>query len=118
MRGFQRDVFSTRLRDLLNRSGISQVELAKLTDIPREIVSYYCNGGRKPNVENVIKIAEHFGVSADYLLGLTDEIIKVDYYISAFDAAKIATNLPDDVVKRILSDENFRLAITNLAKYL
>lgn len=118
MRGFCEDVFSTRLRDLLNRSGISQVELAKLTDIPREIVSYYCNGGRRPNVENVIKIAEHFGVSVDYLLGLTDEIIKVDNYISAFDAAKIATNLPDDVVKRILSDENFRLAITNLAKYL
>lgn len=110
--------FNERLRQLMKEKGVTQTELASLLGISRQSFSAYCNGNTQPNIENTVKMAEYFGVSVDYLFGLTDEIIKVDYYISAFDAAKIATNLPDDVVKRILSDENFRLAITNLAKYL
>ena len=112
------DPFPTRLRELIEERKISQGDLASFLGIARQSFSLYCNGGTQPNIEKTVKIAEYFGVSVDYLYGLSNEKIKVDGYISAFDAAKIATNLPDDVVKRILSDENFRLAITNLAKYL
>lgn len=112
------DPFPTRLRGLIEEKGVTQVALASLLGISRQSFSAYCDGSTQPNIEKTIKLAEYFGVTVDYLYGLSNEKIKVDGYISAFDAAKIATNLPDDVVKRILSDENFRLAITNLAKYL
>ena len=112
------DPFPSRLRELIEERKISQGDLASLLGITRQAFSLYCNGGTQPNIEKTVKIAEYLGVPVDYLYGLSNEKIKVDGHISAFDAAKIATNLPDDVVKRILSDENFRLAITNLAKYL
>ncbi|MBQ7596081.1 MAG: helix-turn-helix transcriptional regulator, partial [Clostridia bacterium] len=35
-------------------------------------VSYWCNGHRAPNLEQVIKIATLFNVSIDYLTGVTD----------------------------------------------
>lgn len=112
------DTFPTRLRQLVKEKGVTQAKLASLLGISRQSFSAYCDGSTHPNIENTVKMAEYFGVTVDYLYGLSNNKIKVDHYISAFDAAKIATNLPDDVVKRILSDENFRLAITNLAKYL
>lgn len=112
------NIFRERLRQLAKEKGVTQAELASIFGISRQSFAAYCDGKTQPNIEKTVKMAEYFGVTVDYLYGLSNEKIKVDGYISAFDAAKIATNLPDDVVKRILSDENFRLAITNLAKYL
>lgn len=101
-----RHPFNERLRQLMKKKGVTQAEMASLFGISRQSLSLYCNGKTQPNIETIVKMAEYFGVSVDYLFGLAEERIKV------------AINLPDDVVKRILSDENFRLAITNLAKYL
>ena len=36
------------------------------------MISYFENGSRTPNIDDLIKLAEIFGTSTDYLLGLTD----------------------------------------------
>ena len=66
------DKFPTRLRGLIEEKGVTQVTLASLLGISRQSFSAYCDGSTQPNIENTIKIANFFGVSVDYLFGLSD----------------------------------------------
>ncbi len=50
----------------------TQNDIAKVLSCSRQIVSYYENGKRMPNTTDLYLLSEHFGVSTDYLLGLSD----------------------------------------------
>ena len=67
-----RDSVGERIFILLRKNHKKQVELAKCLDVTANTVSLYCSGQRTPNTEQIVKISKFFGVSADYLLGLTD----------------------------------------------
>lgn len=68
--------FPTRLRELMadgDPSGkVTQTELAAILNLHRQTVSQYMDGSTKPPIDNLIKIANRFDVSTDYLLGLSD----------------------------------------------
>jgi transcriptional regulator with XRE-family HTH domain len=49
-----------------------QKELAEKLNITDNTVSFWCRGKRTPNSEQLIQIAKILGVSADFLLGLSD----------------------------------------------
>lgn len=66
------EAFPSRLRSLMKESGKAQQDLANYLEKTRQAVSYYIDGQTSPDWKNIKKISEYFGVSADYLLGLTD----------------------------------------------
>ena len=51
---------------------VGQVELADKLGVSKAIISMWENGLREPKLSNLILLAEYFGVSIDYLAGLTD----------------------------------------------
>ncbi len=57
---------------LLRKHGIKQKDLAKELGVTDNTISYFVNGARTPNIQQIIKIAQFFNVSTDYILGLTD----------------------------------------------
>lgn len=61
----------TNLRYLLKERGKSE-ELSKNTGISSGNISDWKSGRSKPGMESLIKIADYFECSVDYLLGLTD----------------------------------------------
>ncbi len=65
--------FSTRLISLRKERGITQQDLAKITQKSRSTISGYETGGKEPEFETVCFLADYFGVSTDYLLGHSDE---------------------------------------------
>jgi transcriptional regulator with XRE-family HTH domain len=65
-------LFKDRLKALREDNDLTQEELAKHLHINRSTLSNYENLGREPNYALLIKIANHFKVSTDYLLGRTD----------------------------------------------
>lgn len=65
--------FAIRLRNLMNEFGTTQKNLADYTGITRQAIAQYMEGSVQPNVERLYKIAKYFNVSADYLLGITDQ---------------------------------------------
>ena len=69
-----RKAFPQRLRELLVEKGITQQALALEIGRTRQTVSLYCDGSAKPDWETIACIAKYFGVSSDYLLGLTDTV--------------------------------------------
>ena len=56
---------------------ITQKELAEYLNVKPNVISEFCKGGRVPNAEQIILIADYFNISADYLLGRS-EIKSVD----------------------------------------
>lgn len=65
-------IFALRLRSLLSQDGETITSLARKLGVSRQAVSQYTYGKTQPNADKLIIIAEHFGVSVDYLLGFSD----------------------------------------------
>ena len=65
--------FSEILVDLIQKRQINDLRVAKDLKLSSSRISDWRNGHRFPTVENLIKLADYFGVSTDYLLGRTDE---------------------------------------------
>lgn len=64
--------FYKRLKRLREDKGLSQEELAEKLNIPRTSVTHYERGDdRIPRPKRLQEIADFFGVSVDYLLGIS-----------------------------------------------
>ncbi len=61
-----------RLKELRKAKGISQVKLAMDLNTNQNTISRYETGEREPGNVELIKIADYFNVSVDYLLGRTN----------------------------------------------
>ena len=61
-----------RIFELMEKNEINATELAKATGIGTSPISQWKKGLQKPSTDAVIKIADFFGTSTDYLLGRTD----------------------------------------------
>lgn len=56
------------LKQLRAEKGVSQQIVADYLEITRQAYSNYENGNRDPDNEMLLKMAEYFGVSVDFLL--------------------------------------------------
>lgn len=62
-----------QIKELRLNRNMSQVELAKKLFVSKQSVSNWENENIMPSVEMLIKISEIFGVTTDYLLGLSEK---------------------------------------------
>ena len=65
-------IFSQRLRELIEKNNLTLPELAMQINTTRQSIGQWKNGDTVPNIIMLKSIAEFFNVSADYLLGLTE----------------------------------------------
>lgn len=70
-------------RGRIDAKGITVRSLAKDLNVSVGVLSDWQNGNKTPRGDSIMKLAEYFGVTADYLLGLTDaSVIDTDIRIS------------------------------------
>lgn len=65
-----------RIRALREEKDLRQSDVAEATGIGQRTLSNYETGKSNPDSFALIKLADYFGVSIDYLVGRTD----IDYY--------------------------------------
>ena len=65
--------FSQRLKELRSERGMTQQHLASLLNIKQQSYFRYEYGTGEPSLDTLIKLAEIFNVTTDYLLGISDE---------------------------------------------
>lgn len=65
-------MFGERIAEQRKKLGLSQEELAEKLNISQKSISKYELGDRKPQYKVLVRMAEYFGVTTDYLLGLGD----------------------------------------------
>ena len=61
-----------RIKDLREDKKESQQKLAMLLNVSQTMISRYELEQAYPDVEMLIKLAQHFGVSVDYLIGVSE----------------------------------------------
>ncbi|MGX8699642.1 MAG: helix-turn-helix domain-containing protein [bacterium] len=64
--------FSERMTEARRALGVSQRQAAQALGISQAQLSHYENGQREPRLELIPALCRYYGVSADYLLGVTD----------------------------------------------
>ncbi|WP_272938650.1 helix-turn-helix domain-containing protein [Lactococcus lactis] len=62
-------VFAEQLKTLRKINGLTQKELAEKLKIKQNSYSDWENGKSEPNIEMLVRIADYFDVSLDYLMG-------------------------------------------------
>lgn len=62
-------MFRIRLKELREKTHLSQKQLADKLGISQGTVGNWESGIREPNFQTVTKLAKYFNVSIDYLLG-------------------------------------------------
>lgn len=61
-----------RIKELRRQQHITQLKLAMDLHMTQNTISRYENGEREPGISELIRIADYFHVSIDYLVGRTD----------------------------------------------
>ena len=83
------NIFGIRLKEIRKIKGITQVELAEMINTSQSAITDYELGKKFPTVPVIIRIAKALNVSADYLLGLTD------------NPQPWNNDLPESIIKRL-----------------
>ena len=65
--------FSRTLSLLRQEKGVSQRIAATALGISQALLSHYENGIREPGLAFVVRACDYYGVTADYLLGRSDD---------------------------------------------
>ena len=66
-------IFKDRIRALRQERGETQVQVAEAIGVAESHYQRFERGANLPNLENVCKLADHFGVTIDYLVGRSDK---------------------------------------------
>lgn len=101
-----------RLKMLRKSKRISQKDLAAILGFSQQRYNFYETGRNEPDHETLIKLSEFFNVSADYLLGTSnDSIPPTEKRIPPSDKSKsgireridaIIAELPDEAMPHVL----------------
>ena len=63
------------LKTLRIKSGISQQQLSDVIGVTQQSVNKYENHSVEPDIETLIKMADYFNTTIDYLVGRHDEAV-------------------------------------------
>ena len=61
--------FNKRLREILKEYNTSQGKLIRELPVSASVLYYWLSGKRQPTIPMLIKLAEYFDCSVDYLIG-------------------------------------------------
>ena len=67
------DMMHNRLRELRKRRGYTQISLQMQTGIEQALLSKFENMERIPPTETLLRLADFYNVSIDYILCRTDK---------------------------------------------
>lgn len=89
-------VLGSRIRQLREEGGLTQAELAERLEVDRSTVTAYETGKREPNTAGLRLIASIFGVSVDYLLGVSADM-------GSPEPQHVPPDLPADVKAELMT---------------
>ena len=70
---FSKKIFGQRIFELRQKAGETQTFLGELIGVKKGQISGIEKGNVTTSAERIALICQHYGVSSDYLLGLTDD---------------------------------------------
>lgn len=106
--------FSEILKILREKNGYTQKDLGTLINLSEQAVSHYENNTNSPNIDTIIKIANIFDVSIDYLLGRSANDAPYSRLVQKFGGITV-----DELIARLLSlDQKHRADALTAITYI
>ncbi len=91
-----------RIRSLREDRDLRQIDVSQATGIDQKTLSNYETGKTNPDSSSIIKLAEFFSVTCDYLLGCSKISLKNNHEIVK-QITKIENELTE--IKKLLADK-------------
>ena len=66
-------IIGEKIKELRKERGISQLTLAKAVGVDKRAIIFWEQQVNEPKASYIVRLAQYFKVSTDYLLGLEDE---------------------------------------------
>lgn len=112
--------FAERLKELRKAKDVGQKEVGAVIGLSESSIGKYEAGRQTPDPAAIIKLADYFSVSIDYLLGRTDDNRRIeDLYIPKMgDLYKTADNLPLNPEHINIIEEIKKLPLSEQHEYL
>lgn len=92
-------MFSDRLKELRKHHNMTQEDLAKALNIGTSTIAMYENNIRKPSYKMLLKMANFFDVSIDYMTGEKEDFQTVE---GVSNIIKILNKLDSDEQQQII----------------
>ena len=113
------NVFAVNLKSLITEKKITLEELAKYLGLTRQAISNYTLGKTTPNFDILIKIAQYFNVSTDFLLTGLDSCDKKKHNELKLsgNAIRLLKNCEPRIfclIDKLLSDTKFYSTFTDV----
>ena len=64
-------ILGKHIKELRKSRNLMQKQLAEILNVTSETIIRFESGARRPSLDNLIILADYFGVSLDYLVGRT-----------------------------------------------
>ena len=116
--------FAATLSQLRRERGISQKKAAGDLGISQALLSHYEKGIRECGLDFVVKCADYYGVTTDYLLGVTENKKRPDAVLSDLHLSDGAVDVLRNgkfnhrLLCELIVHENFRRFMTDLEIYV
>ena len=90
-----------RMKELRESRKISQQSMGFVCNVSQAMISKYELGQAEPDIKTLALIAKHFGVTIDYLIGISDTKMPVDTATMSEDEKEILHDYKqlDDICK-------------------
>ena len=97
--------FGLRLKSLRLENNLSQAKLAQALSLSANTISQYETGKRFPDQRGIITICRFFNITADYLLGLSDNKRTTDDNFSSKFLNEKQQNAINELISAFKNDE-------------
>ncbi|MEG6523087.1 helix-turn-helix domain-containing protein [Desulfotomaculum sp. 1211_IL3151] len=95
--------FRNRMRELRESHNLTQQTLAEALNVGKSAIALYETEKRQPDPDTLKKLAQFFGCSIDYLLGLSDD------YQGNTPLHSTTPTLPEDMLSFVSDRNNHKL---------
>lgn len=90
-----------RIRELREDRDLRQIDVARATGIDQKTLSNYETGKTNPDAYAIVTLAEFFGVTCDYLLGVTErDLSDVDDILNELEEIKSRITAVEKYLRR------------------
>lgn len=95
-----------KIKELREKNGKTQLDVSKALDVTYQTIYKYEKGIAVPPADAILKLAEYFNVTTDYLLGRTDnpDMLNEPIQIAASMKDGLDISDMDDDEKKFIND--------------
>ena len=97
------------LRKLREEKGVTQKQLADVISVSQQSINKYENHNIEPDIDTLIKMADYFETSVDYIVGHSKIRRKIEI-VNSYDLNAEETKLVEDY-RKLSNKQRFSIAL-------